>query len=300
MRTSRWGWLAAPVGSAAVALLLLWPVELPPGSSLWHAAGGSAHVLLFAGLAWAWGRRLPAHLRGWALWGMLAVFSAGMEWLQPRTGRSAEWTDWFFGAAAAAVICGTWSRRRPVWRRAGLLVLGLFPVAWAATMVYMEMRAFPVLADPRSVWAERGWMENFVRIASVRDKGLKVEAAPAAGGAGAAYPGIFRSPVCSDWRGAESLRATLFWPDTNTVFFAFRVDDRVGPAPYADRFQREFSVTQGWNDLRIPVEDLRWSSGGRPMDLSSIRNWGVFLVSDSPFDYFSLGPVSLNLFQERP
>lgn len=292
--------MAAAVGSAAAVLLLLWPVELPPSNPVWHAAGSSAHVLLFAGLAWIWGLRLPVHQRGWALWGALAAFAAGTEWLQPRMGRSAEWTDWLYGAAAAAVICGTWNWNRPIWRRAGLLVLCLFPPAWEAAMVHMETRAFPVLAEPGLVWAERGWTANSVRIASDPGKGFKVETAPAAEGEGAAYPGVFRSTVCSDWHGAESLQATLFWPNTNTVFFAFRVDDRAGNAPYADRFQREFAVTQGWNLVRIPVEDLRQASGGRPMDLSSIRHWGVFLVSDSPFDYFLLGSVSLDLHQERP
>lgn len=300
MRTHRRGWVAAAVASAAAVLLLLWPVALPPDSFLWHAAGGSAHVLLFAGLAWVWGRQLPVPLRGWVLWGALAVFSAGAEWIQPRMGRSAEWTDWFYGAAAAAVICGTWTWTRPVWRRAGMLLLCVFPLAWSATLVYMEMRVFPVLAEPGSVWTERGWTENGVRMISVSGEGFRVEADPVSAGEGTAYPGVFRSTACSDWRGAESLRASLFWPATNQVFFALRVDDRAGNAPYADRFQLEFAVTQGWNSVRVPVEDLRRTSGGRPMDLSSIRHWGVFLVSDSPFDYFLLGSVSLDLLQERP
>ena len=167
-------------------------------------------------------------------------------------------------------------------------------------MACMEMRAFPVLAEPGPAWAERGWTENGVRMISLSGDGFRVEADPVSAGAGTAYPGIFRSPACSDWSGAEALRARLFWPAPNQVFFALRVDDRPGNAPYADRFQLEFAVTQGWNSVEVPVEDLRRTSGGRPMDLSSIRHWGVFLVSDSPFDYFLLGSVSLDLLQERP
>lgn len=293
--------VAVALGSVAAVLLLFWPIEMPPGDRLYLAAGGSLHVLLFAGLAWIWGWRLPARLRGWGLWGALVVFSGLAELLQPQVGRSAEWMDWFYGAAGAACICASWNGdwlARTRW--AGVGILCLVPPAWEGALFLTEMRAFPVLAEPGSVWTERGWTENGVRMISVSGEGFRVEADPVSAGEGTAYPGVFRSTACSDWRGAESLRASLFWPATNQVFFALRVDDRAGNAPYADRFQLEFAVTQGWNSVRVPVEDLRRTSGGRPMDLSSIRHWGVFLVSDSPFDYFLLGSVSLDLLQERP
>lgn len=301
MRTSRGSRVAAAVGSAAAVLLLLWPVALPPGSSLWRAAGGSAHVLLFAGLSWMWGRQLPNSLRGWALWGALVVFSGLAELLQPQVGRSAEWMDWFYGAAGAACICASWNGDRLARARwAGVGILCLVPPAWEGALFLTEMRAFPVLAEPGPAWAERGWTESGVRMISASGEGFRVEADPVSAGTGTDYPGVFRSPACSDWRGAESLRARLFWPAPNQVFFALRVDDRPGNAPYADRFQLEFAVTQGWNSVAVPVEDLRRTSGGRTMDLSAIRHWGVFLVSDSPFDYFLLGSVSLDLLQERP
>jgi hypothetical protein len=96
------------------------------------------------------------------------------------------------------------------------------------------------------------------------------------------------------------LRADLFWPAPEPVGFAIRVDDHSGYPAAAERFQREFSITQGWNSVRIPAAELGRTSGGRPLRLESIRQWGVFLVSDKPLDYFLLGAVSLELQPETP
>ena len=168
-------------------------------------------------------------------------------------------------------------------------------------MLRLEVRAFPVLADSALRWSRRGWTLNAVRISSAISAGLRVDAeAESKAGPPGIYPGLFRAPACADWRGAEALRAELFWPAPEPVVFAIRVDDQPGNPAYAERFQREFSVTQGWNSVRIPAAELEQTSGGRPLRLESIRQWGVFLVSDKPMDYFLLGTVRLDLQPESP
>lgn len=298
----RGGWAAA-LGSAAAMLMLIFPSTLPAAGSIRQAVGGSAHVLIFAVLAWLWGRALPVHLRGRVLWGALALFSASVEWIQPCVGRSAEWTDWLYGAGGAACICGTWRLpwRRGILRWAGVLVLFSAPLAWALALREAEIRVFPSLAEPGALWARGGWVLNGVRISAPSEAAFRIEGEPWDGkSARVPYPGVFRAPARSDWRGMRSWRAELFWPGPAPVLFAVRVDDRPGNPPYAERFQREFAVTQGWNAVEIPAEELGRTSGGRPMRLDQIHRWGVFLVSNARFDYFLVGAVRLELKEDRP
>lgn len=290
------------LATAAALLLLLFPMHGAMSGRAWQAGAGLAHVLLFAGLAWSWGRALSSRWRGGVLWGGLAVFSAGVEWIQPFVGRSAEWADWLYGAGGAACICGTWQgpwRSRLRWF--GVLALGLVPLVWTAVLAGMETNAFPVLADPGSFWSRQGWTLDAVRLSAGVGAGIRIEAdGQDRRNSPASYPGAFRAPAGSDWSRMEAFRAAVYWPAPDPAVLAIRVDDRPGDPSYEDRFQREFAVTQGWNAVEIPVAELGVTTGGRPMHLEAVQHWGVFLVSAASFDYFALGEVRLALSQEPP
>lgn len=295
MRRLPGGWRTA-AGSAAVFLLLLVPVRLPAGERWMEAWSAAAHVVLFAALAWLWERRHSAVRRGWRLWLVLAAVAAGVEGLQFWTGRSVGWTDWWSGAAGAACVCATWRIRSGV-RLLGVLALAFLPAAREATLQELERRDFPVLAAPECRWAARGWMENGGRLHREEEGFRFLPDKPASP---SAYPGVFRVPAAQDWRMTKALEASLFWPGDKPAVMGLRVDDRPGQPSYPERFQREFTVTQGWNRVRIPVRELGRTPGGRPLRLDCIRRWGVFLVSDKAFDYFLLGPVRLTLQEELP
>ena len=289
------GWKTA-AGSAAVFLLLLVPVRLPAGERWVEAWSAGAHVSLFAALAWLWGRGLPGRSRGWRLWGGLAAVAAAVEGLQLWTGRSVGWTDWCSGAAGAACVCATWRVRGGI-RLLAVLALAFLPAAWEAALQILEKRDFPILADPARRWAGRGWIENGGRLRREEEGFRFLSDDPTTP---AAYPGVFRVPAAKDWRRIEALDTSLYWPGKKPAVMGLRVDDQPGQPPYADRFQREFSVTQGWNRVRIPVRELGRTADGRPLRLDGIRRWGVFLVSGEAFDYFLLGPVRLTLQEETP
>lgn len=297
MRISGRGGWAAALGCAAAVLLLLWPFQMPTGGPGWRAIGGSAHVVLLAGLAWLAGRSLSPIRRGWPLWIGLAMFSAGVEWLQPHVGRSAEWSDWLYGVGGAACICAGWRWRKQA-RWASVLALCLVPPAWETVLWQMESRAFPVLAQPGPFWAARGWSQNGVELVVSDREEFKLK--PAWGDEPLAYPGLFRAPTRQDWRGIRSVEANLYWPEAAPAVFAVRVDDQPGNPPYAERFQKEMAVTQGWNVLHVSAKELERTAGGRPLRLERVRQWGVFLVSDVPFDYFSIGVVRLEMQEEHP
>ena len=166
---------------------------------------------------------------------------------------------------------------------------------WAGALMGAERACFPVLADPQRWWSAFGWEENGGR---VRQSNGEFRFVPGASKDGVPYPGCFREPVVRDWRQAQGMELSVFWPEDEPAVMAVRVDDGRDNPGYAERFQREFGVTQGWNRVRIPAEDLRRTSGGDALGLEGIRQWGVFLVSGGRFSYFSVSRVSLILNEQ--
>jgi len=292
----------AVLGSAAVVVLLFIPSAVPPGSPIRHAMGSTLHVLLFAALAFLWARVLPSRLRGGWLWGVLAVAAALMEWLQPIFGRSAELGDWLYGVGGAACICGSASLNgRKGLRWLLLCLLASAPLVWTLGMHRLEARAFPVLADPDALWSHQGWSRTRVRLTSDFPEFFCVKQdAPKEGERDIPYPGLFRHPACADWSTGQAFQARLFWPGVRPAVMAVRWDDRLWNPPYGDRFQVELSVTQGWNSIVIPLDASCQTPGGRPLQMDSIKQWGVFLVSSTSFDYFLLDAVRLELQEEKP
>lgn len=172
------------------------------------------------------------------------------------------------------------------------------PFVWLAGLHWGEVRAFPVLARPGSFWAARGW--ELIGVELDVDAGRGFAATPAPGAEPGVYPGLFRAPAVRNWRRAQNLKTTIYWPEAAPAIFAIRIDDRPRNPPYAERFQKEFAVTQGWNEVEIPAAELARAAGGRDLRLERIAQWGVFLVSKVPFDYFLLGPVVLDMQEECP
>jgi len=286
---------AAVWGTAIVALFLLIPSWIFPAHPILQAFGTVSHAIFFAALAWLWERYLPCGARGLLLFAMMALFAALLEWAQSYIGRSAEWSDWLYGLGGAACICLTWRIRSRRWIR-GILLLSLccLPMIWAGALLHMERSAFPVLLEPEAVWSRKNWILNGVIPPSPDKESIRWDvASPEKVGIRPAYPGAFRRPACVDWRRGSIFSLHLFWPDSASAIFAIRVDDKPNNPPYAERFQREFSVTQGWNSIQIPMAELQQTPGGRLLDIQSICHWGVFLVEGPSLDYFLLGVVQL-------
>ena len=292
----RWPVAAAVVAGGLFALLL--PLPVGEQSRVAHALAGSCHVILFAVLAGVLRAVAPARISGWLIWLGLAVGAGAIECIQPFIGRSAEWAEWFYGVAGAACFsfrrpwpaggsCGRW-----VMVMLGLLIL--FPLGWEFSMWRGEDRAFPVLAQPGTFWAGRGWTLHGVKLSVTAEGNFRVTSKTTKNQEGFAYPGLFRGAVVSDWSEGGAFQTAIYWPGSESAVFAVRMDDLPGNPPYAERFQREFAVTQGWNHVKIPAAQWGTASGGRAMNVEAIRQWGLFLVSATEgFDYFLFAPVRL-------
>lgn len=289
------GWWLSWLIIVAVIAPLVVPLPHSADSPLWRMASGASHVILFAVLAGQLDQCAPARLRGWKLWFGLAILAGLIEIWQLKIGRSAEWSDWLYGMVGAAGAIST-TRLHARLRLSLLLGLALIPPLWIGTLLVQEARAFPVLLDPQSIWARQGWTQqggqvralDFSKFCFTSDSsGEEVE-----------YPGLFRPAVHSDWRGITALRGSIYWSNAMPTICAIRVDDQRGNPPYVDRFQREISITQGWNQIVIPSADLRMTPSGRELRLEQIQQWGIFLISPPQFESFVLGCFALELGEE--
>lgn len=222
----------------------------------------------------------------------MAGLAALVEWMQPFAGRSCELADWIYGASSAGVIClacrGRSAGKETGFAALGLVVLLALPVLWQNFLRKMpEEASFPVLADFASGWGNAGWDLNGVSLAREGYLQCKASADPEQ------FPGLFRSPVACDWSAFSFLAFRILWPGKDSVALGVRIDDLPGNPPYGDRYQQHFTLTNGWNEIRMADIGTGKTPDGRLLDWQHVREWGVFLVSPPHFDYFRISNVVL-------
>lgn len=278
--------------SVAVITPLVVPIPHSDDNPLWRMASGTSHVILFAVLAWQLGQCAPARLRGWKLWFGLAILAGLIEMWQLKIGRSAEWSDWCYGLLGATGAIST-TKLHSKLRISVLLGLALIPPLWIGTLLAQEVRAFPVLLDPQSIWAKQGWTQQDGRVRALDFSKFCFSADLSR--EEVEYPGLFRPVAHGDWRGVTALRGSIYWPNAMPTICAIRVDDQRGNPPYADRFQREMAITQGWNQIVIPSAELRMTPSGRALQMEHIQQWGIFLISPPQFERLVLGYFTVEL-----
>jgi hypothetical protein len=254
------------------------------------------HVVFFfaatlAWLKWGWRAKTGSAVRQWALvLFCVTLVGLGIEGVQVQFGRTGESSDLLrnlVGAVLALAFFGTGDSWRSGWkptavRTAALLFLfaAMSPFVVALADEISASRAFPVLADFETPFQLSRWESDVV---------LSVEKDTVRGGVGA-----MRVPLSTaryskasleffpgDWSGASVLLASVFNPDLQPLALNIRVHDEWHDEhgqSYADRFNGVFTIKTGWNDLRIPVSDIRSGPRDRVLDLSQIAGLSFFTV----------------------
>lgn len=298
-----WRWRTAWAATAVAAWLLFWPFAPDEGGRSVAGFDKAIHVGVFGGLAWAWGRAVGADAgtaAGWRCRWVLAVCLAAatllVEVVQPLAGRGFDLWDAAAGCAGIAATTLLWGTRF-AWLAAALCALGVGCMARGLWHLGTEWRAFPVLsAGGGGCWAE-DWQLRGVEGVATPD-GLRLAAAPEGP---ETWRGAFRVPVRSDWSRCGDWILRVEWGGAEDTTLVVRLDDRREKAPpYAERFQREWCVEPGWNELVLPRAEWSRSSGGAPLDVSDIARWGVFLLQPADFEFWTLGKTELEPLNERP
>jgi VanZ family protein len=254
------------------------------------------HVAFFfaATVAWIkWGRQSEARplVRLWTLVLVcVTLIGLGVEGLQVVLGRSGETSDLFrnlVGAVLALAFFGTDGSPQARWKWltirvvAILLLLGtVSPLFVALSDEISASRTFPALSDFETPFQLSRW-ESDVVLSVERDTVREGDGALRVPLSTAQYSKASLEFFPGDWSSASVLLASVFNPDPDPLALNLRVHDEWHDEhgqSYADRFNTTFTITTGWNDLRVPLSEIEAGPRDRLLDLTAIAGLSFFTV----------------------
>lgn len=226
-------------------------------------------------------------------WIGAVILGAGVEGLQAVTGRDVEAMDILRdGAGAASFLLAYWSlqdwsaTRSLRWTlrafAAGILLLVFTPPALTGMAIATRYIQFPLIEDFESRWTQRLCSAGAVRFDVVEaprgfrkageDRVTRITFEPAE------YSGWAISGPFPNWSGRRELAFEVYSELSEPVRMTLRIHDRWHNQEYRDRYNREFVIQPGVNQIRVPLGQVESAPAGRRMDLAAIDGIGLFVV----------------------
>jgi len=161
-----------------------------------------------------------------------------------------------------------------------LLALAIWPLSWSLIDEYQAARQFPLLADfetpfERSRWVNVDQLREEIKIVRHGSKSVRVQLSTNK------YSGISLFHFPRDWRGYRTLHWSVYNPQEAGLVLNSRINDihhRKHDMEFSDRYNQQFILEKGWNDLVIPLERVKTAPKGRTMDMEHIEGFGLFVV----------------------
>ena len=94
------------------------------------------------------------------------------------------------------------------------------------------------------------------------------------------------------WSADADFVMDVFLSSPERLTLIMRVHDVEHNDEYYDRFNREFALTRGYQQLRIPIEEIRQGPKTREIDLDHIQGFKFFVIEPS-------GPIDLTVGNVR-
>jgi VanZ family protein len=170
--------------------------------------------------------------------------------------------------------------------RSGVLVLltiAVWPLFKSLIDEYQAARQFPVLSDFETPFERDRWV-NIQQLREEREivrhgqKAVRVQLS------NAKFSGIALFYFPHDWRGYQTLRCSVYNPQVAGFIINSRIHDvhhKKNDMEFNDRFNQQFTLAHGWNDLVISLEKVKNAPKGRVMDMEHIEGFGLFVVQQS-------------------
>jgi VanZ family protein len=282
---------------SGICLLLLFiggPNQFSPRS--YNYAWDLGHILAFSFWSYVlfdlWKRISKAPFLRQCIWILLISLFSGIliELLQANIDRTPSISDILKDLLGSLVALAFFipsrkqvskmSLRILQWSVLFLLLLAIFPLAKALLDEAIARKQFPVLSTFETPFEIERWSGNSELtidhdIIKRGNSSLKVPLTTAQ------YSGVFLVHFPGDWRNFRFLQFSIFNPSSKPLKIHCRVHDRfhiVNGQAYNDRFGSQFILTQGWNDITIPMEQILNAPVSRTMDLANIHGLGIFVV----------------------
>ena len=93
------------------------------------------------------------------------------------------------------------------------------------------------------------------------------------------YPTVSMKYLRSDWSGYNNLNFSVYSTSNENQEFVLKVFDKIhieNGYIYADRFNENITLRNGWNTIDIPLSNIINAPGGRLMDIHEIRVFSFF------------------------
>lgn len=162
-----------------------------------------------------------------------------------------------------------------------LLLAAIWPVTQALIDEYLAIRRFPILADFETPFERFRW-ENGARVEVVSEPVRHGQQAARLQLSTEQYSGVALFYFPGDWRDYRTLHFSVYHPEPVPLKLNCRIHDshhKEHDMAYGDRFNRVFSLVQGWNDLVVSLDEVRHAPHGRSMDMAHIEGFGLFVMN---------------------
>ncbi|MDN3640471.1 hypothetical protein QWY82_16870 [Simiduia curdlanivorans] len=204
-----------------------------------------------------------------------------IETIQQRVGRQFSYTDLAFNLAGLWLgLSWTQSPTKFIW----LLRLGagflLAPFFWSLTLAsQLQLNSsyqFPTITSFESrseLLRVSGPAHLSNQIASDGKQSLKIDFDSAQ------YSTVSIDKPLGDWLGYQFLALDIYNPDTQPLRLVLRISDTEhdrGTQALTDRFNIAITVTNGWNNTVLKLEDIQRAPLTRELDLSQLTNIAIF------------------------
>jgi hypothetical protein len=160
------------------------------------------------------------------------------------------------------------------------VAIALVPFLRSASDELIALNQFPVLSDFETPSEADRWAGNsrFSIDHSVYFHGkssLKVMLNTSL------YSGASLKYFPGDWHKYRLLHLSIFNPDKEAINITVRIHDKrhslTGQA-YTDRFNRSYHLLEGWNHIRIPLDEVANAPENRRLELDNVQLLGLFVT----------------------
>ena len=173
--------------------------------------------------------------------------------------------------------------RLKIWQTISVILVAMafLPLVTAIFDEITALKQFPVLADFESRFEIDRWSgdADFSIDHEIYYHGkasLKVELNTSL------YSGVGLKYFPENWQHYNELQLSIFNPNSEPIKLTCRIHDRQhtrGLQLYEDRFNRKFSVSRGWNLIKIQLKEIENAPDKRKMALNQIQGLGIFAIS---------------------
>ncbi|NLX19968.1 MAG: hypothetical protein GXY53_11925 [Desulfobulbus sp.] len=177
----------------------------------------------------------------------------------------------------------------------GAILIAIWPLGRALIDEYLARQQFPVLADfetpfERYRWDHSNQLQTESDIVRHGRRAARVQLSTNK------YSGVALFYFPHDWRGFQTLYFSVYNPKSTPLMLNARIHDvhhKKYGMKYNDRYNHQFSIESGWNDLAISLDEVAAAPKGRTMDMEHIEGFGLFVIQQPSAQVIYLDNVYL-------